>query len=138
MKKRSLRTAWFVLAHFTGALLLAGCGPGGPPAAKRYKVSGTVTLDGEAVESGMINFLDPKVSADGGTIKNGSFSFATTAGEKRVEIYATKPSDKTVEGKDGVTLTESLIPEKYNSKSTLKETVEEHENVFNFELESGK
>lgn len=137
MRKRSKKAAWLLWAPMAGALWLTGCGESLPPGPKKFKVTGTVTLDGKPLETGAIRFLEPKVSADFAPIKNGSFSLEMPAGEKRVEINATKPSDKQVAGaKDGVKESISLIPPEYNSKSTLKETVKEGKNDFKFDLKS--
>jgi hypothetical protein len=138
MIQRSPMVVTVILLHLACVPGLTGCGDSsGPPAAKRYKVSGTVTLDGKSIASGAIRFLDVKGGGDGGEIKNGSYSLLATPGEKRVEISASAPSDKNVEGKESVKDTVSLVPAKYNSKSELKQTVAEKDNNFNFELKSG-
>jgi hypothetical protein len=96
-----------------------------------------VTLDGKPLETGRINFLGGEGGGDGGEINNGSYSLQATEGNKRVEITATRVSDKSVEGKSDVNETESLIPETYNSKSTLTAEISSDEpNEFSFDLKS--
>ncbi|MFN0198137.1 MAG: hypothetical protein ACKVT0_15425 [Planctomycetaceae bacterium] len=119
-------------------VVLPGCGADGPPAVTRFPVTGTVTLDGQPIDSGNIRFLDTTVSGgDAGDIKGGSYSLQATPGKKRVEIIATRASSKPVEGKPDVMDTESLIPPQYNTKSELTaEVVADKPNEFKFELKS--
>src|SRR6478609_6410282 len=65
--------------------LLVGCNPGPP----KGTVKGTVTLDGQRVDGGVITF----VPADGSSqpeavpITGGEYSVTMPVGDKRVEIY---------------------------------------------------
>lgn len=120
--------AFLVLAAF-----VLGCGPAGP---KTYKVSGTVTFDGQLVESGEIILLDPAEVEPpvAGPIVNGEFDFASTAGVKRVEIRASRDTGKM--GPLGPVFDE-YIPARYNSDSHLKEeVVPGGKNRFELKLEA--
>lgn len=130
--------------------LIYGCGKSGPP---RYEVSGNITVDGIPVPTGTIGFLPDGVDgpAAGGQITDGSYkikaSQGPTAGPHKVEIRGFRESGKPVAtGIDGTTVgpsavanTEKIqmyVPEKYNSKTTLKFDVEPGKNEKDFELKS--
>ncbi len=95
--------------------LTAGCGSG----PRTYWVEGTVTFDGRPVETGEIIFvpLDKDLGPDAGPITNGSFGFAVKAGQKRVEIRASRevPGKRTSMGP----VYEDYIPPRYNSQSEI-------------------
>ena len=97
------------------AWLTTGCGTG----PKTYWVQGTVTFDGQPVETGEIIFvpLDKDLGPDAGPITNGTFAFAVKAGKKRVEIRASRevPGKRTSMGP----VYEDYIPARYNSRSEL-------------------
>jgi hypothetical protein len=117
------------------AVPIVGCGDGGP---SREKVSGTVTFDGQPLESGEILFKPAGGGGtpEGGPITNGKFEFRAVPGEKRIEISATREDAKPAA--DGLPNYVSFIPVRYNSQSTLSESVEKGgKNVFAFELKSG-
>ncbi len=134
----------------TGLGLLAGCaGESGP---ERALVRGTVTLDGVPVETGTIVFLPEEGvqgPSAGGEIHGGAFELSRDVGPvpgaHRVEIRATRNEGTTqVTGVPGAESGPSAggtvdklvmyIPEKYNTKSTLKEDVKSGENEFSFAL----
>ena len=68
-----------------GCLLLTGCSGKG---VQTGTVSGTVTLDGQPLADGTINFnsLDGNTPTSGGKITNGSFSVAVPRGLQKVMI----------------------------------------------------
>lgn len=117
--------ARIVLLSILAFVSLAGCGPSGPA---RYPISGEVTLDGQPLSEGLILFYpaDNKLDADTAPIANGKFSLTATSGAKRVEIEATKPSDKeepsAIDGKP-VRQRISLIPSRYKRNQLLKAEV---------------
>lgn len=115
---------------------ILGCG--GEAGPKRYQVSGTVTLNGARLETGIITLLDDKTGGDGGEIHGGKFSMESTPGSKRVTISASKTTDKPVEGKQGLGImqSESLIPGKYNRNTELKADVfaDKPNNALKFDL----
>ena len=137
MTKLTAKVVYFAIANAICVLPLSGCGPGGPPPVIRHKVTGAVKLDGKPLETGRINPIDLAGGGDGGEIKNGTFSMEATAGKKRVEIAASRVTDKNVEGKSDVKESASLIPEEYNAKSTLTaEIFANKPNELSFDLKS--
>lgn len=112
--------------------VLSGCG-GKPPGPEKFHVTGSVTLDGQPVESGVISFDSKDGKAGSGGIMSGSYSAEVPAGQKIVRINAQRDTGK--KGMYGETVTEEIIPTKYNSDS--KEAVEvksSGENKFDFKL----
>lgn len=117
-------------------LLLAVPGIGcGDSKAAVYPVTGTVTFDGTPIENGSIVFdpADGKGGAAMAGIVNGEITGEVPSGEKILRISAVRTSGK--KDQYGEEETESFIPEKYNLKSDLKETVSaEGENRFVIDL----
>jgi hypothetical protein len=132
------------------ALLIAavlGCNSG------RAIVQGTVTVNGEAVESGMISFIPVAgqgVSA-GTDIEHGRFGLRTGGlppGDYRVEIHAFRGTGKKtwngmgepnapVSQKHYVEETEQYIPAKYNDSTELIATiVASKANELKFDLQA--
>ena len=121
---------------------LCGCGGDG-----REAIQGTVTFDGQPLAAGQISFLpEPgtKGPTAGAAIKDGAFTIAshdgTFAGKFRVEITATRPSNrKAMNHETGqmVNVPQQYIPAKYNKQSQLTADVKSGEaNQFKFELTS--
>lgn len=113
------------------------------------EISGTVTLDGEPIESGEILFKptgESQGAAAGSSIENGSYyvpavSQGVQAGNQyRVEITSEVGKGKMVfnpEAPSGQTeLLENTVPERYNVQSELRITIspDPSENTFNFDL----
>ena len=128
------------------ALAAAGCGGGdGIP---REPVSGKVTLDGSALDEGLITFTpeDSKMPPVGTGITNGSYSVSRSEGPSpgphQVGISSRKPTGKQLKsvdfpGKFVEEMHESLPPQ-YNSDSHLSVEVKRGgDNHFDFELASG-
>ncbi len=84
MNKKILVSA---LALCVCAFVCVGCGPKGP---KKVKVSGTITVDGEAIDVGAVKFdaVDGVGMSDGCRIKDGKFECEMTTGEKKVTVTA--------------------------------------------------
>lgn len=127
---------------------LAGCaGASGP---ERASVSGTVKLDGVPVEQGTISFIPtgPKGGpTSGDVIEKGNYSIAATGGpilgDHKVEIRALKKTGKqikvmppAVSPTGFVDETVEAVPAKYNSSSTLTQTLKSGHNKFDFDLKS--
>ena len=123
------------LALVAGVLsFVAGCGSGVRPIAGSVGVSGTVTLNGQPLEQGMVRFAPEsggKAQPATGQIKNGNFTMLTTAsspgvvvGKYKVSIISNKPFTppalKPGTPPDPKTKfePESLIPTKYNDIKT--------------------
>jgi hypothetical protein len=113
-------------------LLASGCGKG---RASMVQVSGTVTWEGQPLEEGDIIFepLDGRTAAGAGKIVKGAYSFESNAGQKRVQIQATR---QTVFNKQmNQYEREAFIPPRYNAHSELAADVRpDGENRFDFEL----
>jgi hypothetical protein len=97
---------------------LAGCGGSGP-----QSVSGTVTVNGQPLAAGEIQFepTDATKGADAGQIKDGQFSFKAKPGSVKVKITAMRDTGKTVVGAMGEQLPamEQYLPPKYNTATEL-------------------
>lgn len=102
-------------------LIFMGCGPAGP---RKIKITGIVTLDESPLAEGNVIFipLDPTLGASGGQIVAGDFTLETYPGPHRVEVYADRKVSRAIRPDDPPELAfvlTSLIPERYNKKSTL-------------------
>lgn len=137
----NLRLHTAILAGVAVVLpLLVGCG--GPA---RAQVTGTVTLDGQPLETGMISFepIGGDGQSAGGGIKDGRYTLDASPGEMRVAIRANKVVGKTklYNTPDSPTIdkVEEIIPARYYAPSELKVTLKpgSNENV-NFELTTKK
>jgi hypothetical protein len=114
----------------------AGCNPG--PAVGTVK--GQITLDGQAVDGGLIRL----VPTDGNSqpadciITAGAYSITMPVGEKRVEVYWTKTNaaGKVDTASQGTERVITLVPTKYNTESKLTHTVEKGQAVQDFALSS--
>jgi hypothetical protein len=129
ISKVAAKTALFGLL----ALVLPGCDHGPP----QGTVKGTVTLDGQPVDGGVITF----VPADGNSqpeavpITAGEYTVTMPLGEKRVEIYwapsGGQSADTASQGREQIV---QRIPAKYNAQSTLTHTVVKGEARKDFPL----
>ncbi|WP_417848442.1 carboxypeptidase-like regulatory domain-containing protein [Thalassoglobus sp.] len=129
-----------VTVCFLTTILFVGCGSKNP--LNRQSVSGTVTLNGQPVESGSIEFQPQgaKGTMSGAVIADGKYSIATAQGlppgNYTVRIYS---ADETAEREEvpgeSNKLAVEKIPAKYNTESTLTKSVEAgKDNVFDFEI----
>jgi hypothetical protein len=117
---------------------MTGCGD-----SSRAGVQGTVTLDGAPVDGGRIMFIptDSKGHNAYADIKEGKYEVAAdkgpSLGTHKVEILWYKKTGKKVVGSDPPNLVEEkvqLIPEKYNTKSSVKEEIKPGMNTINYDL----
>jgi hypothetical protein len=116
-------------------VLSAGCDTG--PA--QGTVSGTVTLDGQSVDGGLIRF----VPADGNTqpadsvITGSAYSVTMPIGEKKVEVYwapsSGKAADTATQGTEQIV---QRIPAKYNAQTTLSYALVKGKQTRDFALTS--
>jgi len=125
------------------AVLLAGipgCGPG-----DRASVSGKVTLDGHAVEDGVISFVGGKGGSDSAwsKIQDGSYAIAAgkgpALGANRVEIRWSRKTGKKLPAVPPAPASEEVaeaVPERYNTKSELKADIKPGANELNYDLKS--
>ncbi|RUL88306.1 hypothetical protein [Tautonia sociabilis] len=126
------------------AVVAPGCGSSGPEMAR---VSGTVTYQGQPLESGSVSFIstDPERANAVGTIgPDGSYELQTREpndgaelGEYKIAISDIDPEamNSALPG-EPVPLT-SKLPQKYQDPSTsgLTRTVERGRNTFDFDLQ---
>ena len=131
---------------------LIGCGPDRPAT---VKVSGTVTLDGEAVEGATVAFFPAGEGLPGRGVTDASGDFTLTTfeagdgavpGEHRVSVSKTKaPEGTTVEvegetidtptGEEEMAELEHLLPPQYASPTTSNLTAEVKAGMDPVELE---
>ncbi len=114
--------------------LVSGCGS----ADGLHAVTGTVTFDGQPVESGEIIFRAEggEEASAAGKIVDGRYSLRAAPGPKRVEITAMRQVEtpQAASGEPALSF-QSYIPEKYNRRSELTaEVTAGGPNRFNFEL----
>lgn len=121
------------------SILTSGCGEKKPDGVKLY---GTVTLDGVPLETGNIAFYQKELDQSfGSVIKNGKYETAAKPGAMTVRITSrrqtgTKPRNDFPGDTAEDPVFESLVPEKYNTKTTLKCDVGPSGGVQDFELSS--
>lgn len=124
------------------SMVLAGCGAASGP--QRASLSGTITLDGTALERGVISLV-PIAGTKGPTagveIVAGKYTIAQSTGpvpgHYRVEITANRKTGK-IRDEGGmvgkVEVTEQYIPAKYNTASTLELDIVAGSNSRDFKL----
>ena len=113
-------THFVFVCAVAGLWALSGCGQPATVGPAKTLVSGSVTFDEKPLARGQIVFIDSKGDAPrqyGGEIVNGKYQLDVTPGHKRVEISA-RESNGGPTSDPGSNLRE-LIPEQYNTKSTL-------------------
>jgi len=131
-RHKRLPSPFFVLL-----LLVAGCGGDG-----RVKISGTVTLDGVPIETGTISFhpADGAGPTAESLISEGRYALQVAVGKKKVAIEGYKvvgqehvfPDDPT---SPLAPKTEPIVPEKYNTQTTLTFDVSEAVEDADFDLQ---
>ncbi|WP_052299353.1 hypothetical protein [Rubinisphaera brasiliensis] len=122
-------------------VLMAGCGSANGP--ERAAVSGTVTFNGDPIQTGSIQFVPVEgvvgkpVSAP---ISNGEFSLSSgegpAVGMNKVVINATRKTGKQKknimgEMEDEI---EDFIPARYNAQTELQVEISSDSNTETFEL----
>lgn len=132
---RSVKRVCSVAVLLATASLVAGCGGGSDV----QPVTGTVTFDGQPIESGRIMFRETggQQRAFSAEITNGKYATETSTGAMRVEVIASRlVPGKFDESNPGekVPMGEMYIPEKYNSRSQLTAEIQPGENTVNFDL----
>src|SRR5438094_463558 len=114
---------------------LAGCSRG--PALGT--ITGTVTLDGQPVDGGLIKFTpaDGNSQPEDAPVTGGKYTLKMPVGEKKVQIYWTKTSGGKVDtASQGTERVVVLIPSKYNDETTLSYTVEKGQQTKDWALAS--
>ena len=130
----------FLIVALCGSLMIgAGCNKSGRVEAD---VSGKVTINGESIPQGTIEFEKPDGSGvGGGNIVDGTYSAKAPIGEVRVRISGYKVDGQVVAdpGLDDRMIDKlvSIVPEKFWSKSELTATIKSGSNSnVDFELKS--
>jgi hypothetical protein len=104
------------------------------------EVSGTVTWNGDPLPRGNIIFAaeDGGPIEDHGKITDGEFRFRVRPGKKNVRITANRSTGK-IDPVMGEAPREQYIPERYNSRTTLKvEVTPDGKNTWDFPLTSDR
>jgi hypothetical protein len=111
-------------------------------AGRTAEVTGKVLLDGAPLGAGTVTFvaIDGRAAPVAAPVKDGAFSLKAPVGTSRVEIRAprvvgkTKTYDKP-EAKES-SVTEELLPARYNAQSELRFEVKLGANEATFDLKS--
>jgi hypothetical protein len=139
--------AYGKLARFCAiCLVLAtciGCGKKGP---RRAAVSGHVTLDGQSIDKGVIQFLPVEGTIGpetGGVISKGQYDISqqrgAVVGKNRVELRASKKTGQKIQdptGRTGVLTDEykEVFPPDSNTNSTLVREIKDDPNTLDFDI----
>ncbi|WP_435016479.1 hypothetical protein TA3x_004045 [Tundrisphaera sp. TA3] len=131
-------------------LALAGCTTDeSGDSLDREAVSGKVTLDGQPLDSAVIQFISTDPNSQGGTsgpIKAGAYEFGTdrgpVAGSYKVAISSVEPTVEEAEPPPPGEVPKpkpDRIPKKYNVQTTLTAEIKAGEsNAIDFALDSKK
>ena len=115
---------------------LLGCSDG----PSKGTVTGTVTLDGQPLKEGVVNFeaIDGKSGGSSATIKDGAFTASVPTAEMKVMFSASKVlgKKKMYDTPDSPTVddTVELIPDRFNVNTTFKLTVKSGTQSEKYEL----
>jgi hypothetical protein len=120
-----------------------GCGKKGP---RRAAVSGHVTLDGQPIEEGQIQFLPVEGTVGpetGDIITKGQYDIpqqhGAVVGKSRVELRASKKTGRKIQdptGRPGVLTDEykEMFPPTSNTSSTLTRDIKDEPNNLDFDI----
>jgi hypothetical protein len=123
----------------------AGCGKKGP---KRAAVAGSVSLDGQPIAEGVIQFLPVEGTLGpeaGGVIENGRYDIprqrGPVVGKNRIELRASKKTGRKIQdatARTGTLTDESkeAFPPTANTKSTLVREIKDEPNKLDFNINS--
>ena len=104
-----------------------------------------MTVDGQPVEQGSVQFTPVQGTTgpvSGAAIENGEYSVSKSegpvVGTNLVQITGSRRTGKKITDRLSILIDERvlMVPEHYNSKSTLIRQVEPGKQVFDFELSS--
>jgi len=130
---------------------LIGCGGDHNPNPPRVRVTGQVMLDGQPAPAGTIVFIPVapgQLQSQGIIQEDGKFVIegenGPSPGDYKVEIICAKKTGrrvKSMSSTDGSGMIDErvpVIPPKYNTATTLKQTITSGENALVFQLNSEK
>jgi len=127
----------------TTLMLFGGCGSSDP--LSRQAVSGSITLNGEPVSQGSIDFTPTGSTGtmSGAAVTDGKFLIpqekGLSPGEYLVRISAPSADKERTGGGDFPAPARELIPPQYNTRSQEKILVEAGKpNQFDFEIRTSK
>ena len=135
-----------IVAFFVICLVITasfGCGKKGP---RRAAVSGNVSLDGQSISDGVIQFLPVEGTVGpeaGGVISNGQYDITKqrgpVVGKNRVELRASKKTGRKIQdptGRPGIQTDEyaELFPPDSNTSSTLVREIKDEPNKLDFNI----
>jgi hypothetical protein len=143
------RNTCLFLAFAFSVSVFFGCSRAVGPNYKKLDLSqvhGTVTLDGQPLAQASVRFYAKDGTFSVGTTDSeGRYSLMYTSeqpgvlkGPKTIRIFALDGAKGIEEGMDpnAKLFKSNRVPARYNTKSTLTETVEKDSHEFNFELKS--
>ncbi|MCX7425118.1 MAG: hypothetical protein NTW96_05755 [Planctomycetia bacterium] len=117
-------------------LAIGGCGGSGP-----MEITGAVTFAGAPLENGTIEFepSDGKGPLAAGVIKDGRYTLQAMPGPKRVRIEGSKVIGRRqfTPGNPAspmVDITEPIVPERFNTKTTLTHEIIRGTSTCDFDL----
>ena len=130
------RFSFFVATLSIALLSFVGCKPAGP---ETVTVQGNVTFEGTPVVEGDIVFIppDPTALSTAARISGGVYTMEATPGEKKVEIRATRvvPGKANTDNPGSTEpAMEMFIPKKYNTETTLTQSVPPEGGKIDFAL----
>ncbi|WP_417390544.1 carboxypeptidase regulatory-like domain-containing protein [Gimesia sp.] len=125
-----------------GALLLTGCGSGAEKLPELSDATGTILLDGKPLAGAQVSF-EPQIT---NSVK-AKASFGSTDEQGKFKLRYNATTDGVIPGKQIVRVSklsgtneepgEEILPDKYNTQSTLTaEVTKEGPNDFTFDLKS--
>lgn len=137
MRMNCSRNWLMIVAAVCFTVSVVGCAPSDG----LVLVSGSVTLDGTPISEGTIQFraLEGDQKAYASSIVDGKYEARVEPGPASVEVRASRIIEgKFVESNPGEfdPVGEMYVPEKYNSRTVLKVTVESDKLDENFDLVS--
>ena len=127
---------------FFAALIVVACisGCGKKDGPETVKVAGTVNWNGEKLEAGDIQFIpatNPSAKPYAARIEKGAFALELEPGPKKVMITSSRDvPGKTIKdaiGKESP-VREQFIPAKYNTSTTLQQSIERPTSDLKFDL----
>jgi len=140
-RRLEIKTRRHLLAAAAIGMLatLVSCGPRDP----RVTIQGTVSLDEKPLAQGQVVFIpdNKAIRAEGAALKDGGFTIRVHKGPHRVEINAAVGEQRNAGPNappEAGTVTRSIIPPRYNEKSTLTFDVQSAKDRPAFDLTSDK
>ncbi len=141
--------AYATVARFCGICIVIlacfGCGKKGP---QRAAASGHVTLDGQPIDQGVIQFLPVEGTVGpetGGVISKGQYDIprerGPIVGKSRIELRASKKTGRKIQdptGRTGVQTdeTKEMFPSSFNTNSSLVREIKAEPNTLDFDIQT--